>query len=406
MGYTVQRKQDALDRNLKFVPISTTLSPSSGTSQFVSNLYIGTITLSPQPPPGALVSVQGSLDGDNDHLLLAGITLDDGGEVGEYRLNVAIQTKSNREVTSFITVKLSATLVVSFAERSNRKQETRDILNLLSKGGGAASKVTQESEPVDIQLLVGPSVSFSVSSVGPPSSRIVHVIARCNIESLMIDRIDLGDGVGHLGKREFPVELQEAEEYCFPFVMAFGGGQEGDHVTFTTTAMVGNGVSSTTAVLLQPKGMAESGDLRGRHTPAAVNFTLRQPESRPSANNTVVNLSILNPSNKSMVVGSVFAIEVEVELKSSATSNKINDLILFLVDEGTEELLPLDSSVSVGKLEVGEKRTVHVRFQGLRVGVVKIPEIQAFSKIEKVSYCSNDEDGAGGGLEVLIIERE
>jgi hypothetical protein len=98
----------------------------------------------------------------------------------------------------------------------------------------------------------------------------------------------------------------------------------------------------------------------------------------------VVNLSILNPSNKSMVVGSVFAIEVEVELKSSATSNKINDLILFLVDEGTEELLPLDSSVSVGKLEVGEKRTVHVRFQGLRVGVVKIPEIQAFSKIEKV----------------------
>lgn len=257
MGYTVQRKQDALDRNLKFVPISTTLSPSSGTSQFVSNLYIGTITLSPQPPPGALVSVQGSLDGDNDHLLLAGITLDDGGEVGEYRLNVAIQTKSNREVTSFITVKLSATLVVSFAERSNRKQETRDILNLLSKGGGAASKVTQESEPVDIQLLVGPSVSFSVSSVGPSSSRIVHVIARCNIERLRIDRIDLGDGVGHLGKREFPVELQEAEEYCFPFVMAFGGGQEGDHVTFTTTAMVGNGVSSTTAVLLQPKGMAE-----------------------------------------------------------------------------------------------------------------------------------------------------
>ena len=148
-------------------------------------------------------------------------------------------------------------------------------------------------------------------------------------------------------------------------------------------------------------------ELRGRHTPAAVGISLRQSESRPSANNTVVNLNILNPSKKSMVVGSNFAIEVEVELKSSATINNINDLILFLVDEGTEELLPLDSSVSVGKLEVGEKRTCKVRFQGLRVGVAKIPEIQAFSKIEKISYCCNDEDGVrGGGLEVLIVENE
>ena len=303
------------------------------------------------------------------------------------------------QISSFIPAKLSATLLVTSVEKGKKSTEAIDILRILSGGNKPGEKVA-ECNSVEIDLLVGPCLSFAVSSVGPSSSHMVQVVAKSVVERATIDRVDLVKGASQLGRKEnLPIDLEEEEEFCLPFVLD-KSVEEQRSVTFTTTLKFDGGkeLTSTYAVSLEPKGKGEIGGARGRHVPA---MGFEKEGSSGGGGNTIINLNIRNPGNKSIVVGSVFAVEVEVELKSSAVTH-INDLILFLVD-GVDKVLPIDSSVSVGKMEVGEKRVCKVRFQGLRIGVAKIPEIQVFSKIEKVSYCSPSETDLDG-LEVLIVE--
>ena len=69
------------------LPISTTIS-SYGASYFASHVLPIVLTLSPKPPPGALVKVKGGLVGESA-LLLSGIELDGvrGVQIARYSAN-------------------------------------------------------------------------------------------------------------------------------------------------------------------------------------------------------------------------------------------------------------------------------------------------------------------------------
>jgi len=96
------------------LPISTTIS-SYGASYFASHVLPIVLTLSPKPPPGALVKVKGGLVGESA-LLLSGIELDgvNGEEGGEYRLRVTVQTRDNKEVRGGGASEVSAGGIVSY----------------------------------------------------------------------------------------------------------------------------------------------------------------------------------------------------------------------------------------------------------------------------------------------------